>query len=159
MNEITTIERKKGVSTGVRRPGVVAWLHLMRVYHKMQHHSGDHLDAYSLTPAQFEVIARLSAEQGITQQALAERLMVTKGNVCGLIDRLSAQGLVERCADPEDRRNNLLYLTVAGRELADKVIPAHEEFILEHMSALPQEDLRGLQRLLGTLDRYLERHH
>ena len=58
------------------------------------------------------------ARRGITQQELAERLLVTKANVVGLIDRVSPAGWVERRADPEDRRVNRLYLTNAGRKLA-----------------------------------------
>src|SRR4051812_18049768 len=97
--------------TGMRHPGLLAWMHLMRVFTKMQQHSMDQLKCYDLTPSQFEVMSRLSASPGITQQALAESLLVTKGNVCGLIDRLEAQKLVERRCDPQDRRSNLLYLT------------------------------------------------
>src|SRR5690242_9576078 len=102
----------------IRQPGLIAWMHLMRVHNKMQHHASDHLDYYDLTPAQFEVLAHLSADQGISQQVLAQKLLVTKGNVCGLIDRMSTQGLVERRCDPDDRRSNLLFLTDKGQALA-----------------------------------------
>jgi len=133
-------------------------MHLMRVYSKMQHHSSDHLDDYDLTPAQFEVLAHLSGSQGISQQSLAEKLLVTKGNVCGLIDRMSAQELVERRADPEDRRSNLLFLTGKGVELASAVIPAHEQYIVQHMEALSPEEQRTLGALLRDLDKYLDHH-
>jgi len=116
------------------------------------------LSEYDLTPAQFEVIAKLWGAQGISQQMLAERLLVTKGNVCGLIDRMSVLGLVERRCDPEDRRSNLLFLTDKGMELADRVIPAHERHIAEHMSVLSPEDQRKLAALLRELDRSLENH-
>ncbi len=146
------------IGTGARNPALVAWLHLMRVYSKMQHHSMDHLGDYDLTLAQFEVLSRLSVSEGMTQQALAERLLVTKGNVCGLIDRMSALGLVERRADPEDRRSNMLFLTDAGRKLASEVIPAHEEFVSEHMEGLSDDEQRELTSLLRKLDRYLDTH-
>ena len=50
--------------------------------------------------------------------------MVTKGNVVGLIDRVSTAGWVERRPDPEDRRANRLYLTDAGRKLLAEAWPS-----------------------------------
>jgi DNA-binding MarR family transcriptional regulator len=118
----------------------------------------EHLHDYNLTPAQFDVIAHLSVAPGISQQELAERLLVTKGNICGLIGRLEERGLVTRCQDPEDRRSNVLNLTDRARQLAAEVIPAHEQFILEHMSSLTQDEQRTLLVLLRDLDRSLVRH-
>ncbi len=144
--------------SAMRTPGLLAWIHLMRVFQKMQYHSMSHLQDYNVTPAQFEVLSRLSVDPGITQQALAEKLLVTKGNVCGLISRLEEQGLVERRSDPEDRRSNLLFLTEAAQKLASQVIPAHEGFIQEHMSSLAEDEQRALHTLLRSLDNSLKRH-
>src|SRR5438128_1330245 len=83
---------------------VSAWLDLVRVYEKVNRHLMNHLSKYDLSTAQYDVLAHLSQKPGITQQALAQELLVTKGNICGLIDRMSAHGLVERRNDPEDRR-------------------------------------------------------
>src|SRR3954467_12766104 len=98
-------------------------MRLARVYHKIQRRETAHLAKYNLTLAQFDVLAQLSANEGITQQRLADVLLVTKGNVCGLADRMSDQGWIERRADPEDRRSNLLYMTAKGKALADQVVP------------------------------------
>lgn len=144
--------------SGIRNPGLLSWLHLMRVFQKMQHHSMSHLQEYKVTSSQFEVLSRLSVTPGITQQELAEKLLVTKGNVCGLIDRLEDQDLVERRPDPDDRRSYMLYLTSKGQKLASEVIPAHEEFISEHMSALSDEEQTQLHALLRNLDNSLKRH-
>src|SRR3954466_1746616 len=108
-----------------------SWLYLVRVHDKMQRHLMEHLGNYDLTTAQYDVLAYLSRMPGITQQALAQELLVTKGNICGLIDRLSAHGLVERRNDPEDRRANLLYLTTGGEKLAKEAVPAYSEFVQE----------------------------
>ncbi|MBF6611536.1 MAG: MarR family transcriptional regulator [Chloroflexi bacterium] len=135
-----------------------AWLYLVRVYDKMQRHLMDHLDNYDLTLAQYDVLALLSQEQGITQQALAQKLLVTKGNVCGLIDRMSAHGLVERRSDPEDRRPNLLHLTAEGERLAKEAVPAYSEFVREHMSGLTPQQLAALREILQTLDNSIRQH-
>jgi DNA-binding MarR family transcriptional regulator len=114
-----------------------------------------HLREYELTPAQFEVLARVGAAGGLSQQELADRLLVTKGNVCGLIDRMEEAGLVERRPDPEDRRPNRLHLTATGRARFEQVVPAHETLIDELLSAIPDGDLRALQASLHRLDRSL----
>ena len=49
------------------------------------------LDGHGLSIAQFDILATLGFRQGITQQELAERLLVTKGNICGMIDRMEAR--------------------------------------------------------------------
>ena len=80
----------------------------------------DGLAAHGMTLAQYDVLMTLCHGNGITQQELAERLLVTKANVVGLIDRVSAAGWVERRPDPEDRRVNRLYLTEAGPEARER---------------------------------------
>jgi DNA-binding MarR family transcriptional regulator len=132
---------------------VLAWLYMMRVTDKLQRLESDNLAQYNLTPAQFGVLAHLSANEGITQQTLSERLFVTKGNVCGLIGRLEERGLVVRESDPEDRRSNRLLLTPEGRELIEQVIPVNEQFISDYMSVLSAEELETLRTLLRRLDK------
>ncbi len=155
--EITTEEQPQQLSEACGS-SMSAWLYLVRVYDKMQHHLMDHLDNYDLTLAQYDVLALLNQEQGITQQALAQKLLVTKGNVCGLIDRMSAHGLVERRSDPEDRRPNLLHLTAEGERLAKEAVPAYSEFVREHMSGLTSQQLAVLREILLTLDNSIRQH-
>jgi DNA-binding MarR family transcriptional regulator len=108
-----------------------------------------------MTGAQFDVLAQLSSHEGISQQALSEKLFVTKGNVCGLIGRMEQHNLVERRPDPKDKRANLLFLTDKGRALAEKVMPEQERFIAEKMSVLTPEEEATLRGLLRQLDRSL----
>src|SRR5437764_11838434 len=93
-----------------RQAGILAWIHMLRITHKVQRCESAQLAEYNLTLPQFDVLAQLHREEGITQQSLADRLLVTKGNVCGLMDRMMEQDLVERREDPEDRRAYMLYL-------------------------------------------------
>ena len=144
--------------TGMKQPGVLAWLHLVRTYNKLHYHAMDQLRRAQMSPARFDVLAQLSVAPGISQQELSDRLLVTKGNITTLLDKMTAQGLVERRPDPEDRRSYRLYLTEEGRQLAETLIPSHEDFIQEHISALTDEEQRTLLALLRDLDRSLERH-
>ena len=112
----------------------------------------DVLNAHDMTLAQFDVMATLCHSEGITQQELATRLLVTKGNVVGLIDRLCQAEFVERRADPSDRRANTLYLTDLGRRRVIESLPsvnAHREKLLKDFS---QDELKQLVHLLQRLE-------
>jgi DNA-binding MarR family transcriptional regulator len=134
---------------------VLAWLYMMRVFTKMERLGDEHIQGLGLTGAQFDVIAQLSQNEGISQQGLSEKLFVTKGNVCGLLGRMEEKGWVKREDDPDDRRAHRLYLTEKGRELAERVLPAQEEFVAEQMSILTDEEQATFRSLLRQLDRSL----
>jgi DNA-binding MarR family transcriptional regulator len=136
--------------------GVLAWLGMMRVTDKLQRLEGKNVAKYNLTLAQFDVLAHLFAGDGITQQELSELLFVTKGNVCGLIDRLEERGLVVRVSDRQDRRTNHLHLTAQGKELADLAVQANEQFISDYMSVLTTEEQQTLRSLVRKLDKSIE---
>src|SRR6476469_9629109 len=93
---------------------VLAWLRLARVFQKVDQASEQHLRDFGLNTAQFDLLARIGAAEGVTQQEVANSLLVTKSNVCQLLDRLERAGWVER--RPAGRANRL-YLTAAGRAL------------------------------------------
>lgn len=141
--------------TTSRQVSVLAWIHLMRIHHKVQRREIAHLAQYDLTLPQFEVLARLQREEGITQQRLADHLLVTKGNVCGLMERMAEQGLVERRADPDDRRAYMLYLTPKGKALIQEVLPTQNRLIGEQIGKLDAEKQKALLDLLAELDRVL----
>lgn len=140
-----------------RQPAILAWLHMMRIHHQVQKREIAHLAEHNLTLPQFDVLAQLNREEGITQQVLADRLLVTKGNVCGLMDRLMEQGLVERRDDPQDRRAYMLHLTPKGKQLIQEVMPAHSQIIVEQIGQLAPEKQKQLLDLVSELDRALEK--
>ena len=92
----------------------------------------------------------------ITQSELAQRLLVTKGNVCGLIDRLEAAGLVVRRADPADRRANRLFLTPRGAALLAETLPTHLAIIQEILGGLRGSELQALRDQLERLADWAE---
>jgi DNA-binding MarR family transcriptional regulator len=105
-----------------------------------------------MTLAQFDVLMTLWHGDGITQQELAEWLLVTKANVVGLIDRVSAAGWVERRQDPDDRRVNRLYLTAEGRKLVKQAQPGQEALVMKIFGRLTEAELQQMHALLGRLD-------
>jgi DNA-binding MarR family transcriptional regulator len=101
-----------------------------------------------LTVAQFDALANLYLEDAASQQELAERLLVTKGNVTGLVNRLGERGLVARRAHPVDRRTNCISLTAAGRRLARRGLEVQRALIEHMMGALSRSDQESLRSLL-----------
>ncbi len=75
---------------------VPAWLRLIRVFQRVDHASQEQLRAWDISVAQFDVIGHVGAAEGMTQQALADRLLVSKGNICQLLDKLEHARLIER---------------------------------------------------------------
>jgi DNA-binding MarR family transcriptional regulator len=133
--------------------GVLAWMRLARVYQKVDRATAAHMRRWGLTVAQFDVLARVGARPGMTQQELAEALLVTKGNVCQVLDRMEADGLVERRREGRAKR---LHLTERGRAVFAEVVPAQEAMVERHLAALDPTAQRQLLSLLRTLDRRIQ---
>jgi DNA-binding MarR family transcriptional regulator len=142
----------RGVGKDLQRPGLLVWLRLARVFQKVERDSGEHLRAWDLNVAQFDVLAQVGAAEGIMQQELADSLLVTKGNVCQLLDRLEGRGLILR---RREGRTNRLFLTDKGRRLCNEVVPAHETLVAERFSALSPKEQTQLHELLRKLDKAL----
>lgn len=131
---------------------VLSWLRLVRVYQKISRATADHLQEWGLSAAQFDVLAHVGAAEGLVQQELADKLLVTKGNVCQLLDRMEHAGLITR---RQDGRANRLFLTERGRALYDEVVPTQEALIATQFVALPVDEQAILLRLLRQLDHAL----
>ncbi|MBL8665582.1 MAG: MarR family transcriptional regulator [Alphaproteobacteria bacterium] len=109
-------------------------------------------EEFGITLPKFDLLSQLDrAGEGLTMGELSRRLMVTNGNVTGLIDRLVAEGLVARQPAPHDRRAHLVRLTPAGKQAFDAMIPKHQDFIAERFDGLSRAELAELHRLLGKL--------
>ena len=125
---------------------------LLRFHSRLERRITETLGAHGLTLPQFDVLATLSHVDGITQQDLAERLLVTKGNVVGIIDRTSAAGWLERRPDPEDRRANRLYLTDAGRQKLAEAWPSQTALGKKVFGTLTEGELRLMHEMLVRLE-------
>jgi DNA-binding MarR family transcriptional regulator len=108
---------------------------------------------WRLTLPQFDVLAELARADagGFTFVELSRLLLVTSGNLTGIVDRLQQQRLVERQPDGRDRRVIRVALTEKGRRVTDEVLPAHAADIEEFLAFMPRTDLTQLSELLGRL--------
>ncbi len=138
--------QKRNIS--LRRPPILSWLRIMRIHSRIQQESA--AQHAGLSTAQFDVLAQVGASEGISQLDLARHLFVTQGNITQLLDKMEAHGWIQRVPSGRSKR---LYLTPAGHELHDAVVPRQEDFIAERFSALTDDEQRQLLRLLAKLDR------
>jgi DNA-binding MarR family transcriptional regulator len=137
--------------SGMKRASLIAWFRLARSFLFIDRATADHLKAFDLSVAQFDVLAQVGAAEGITQQRLADALLVTKGNVCQLLDRMEARNLVER-RPAESGRAKHLYLTDEGRALQRAVVPAQEDLIDRCFASLSCEEQEQLAKILRKLE-------
>jgi DNA-binding MarR family transcriptional regulator len=134
----------------LRNPALRAWVRMLRLSQKVQPALAETLRSLGLNPAEFDILDTLAAREGLTQQELADALLVTKGNMTYHLCRMDERGLVDR--RPEGRKNRL-YLTGEGRRLLEEALPEHEALIDERFSGLSVEDRAQLADLLKKLDR------
>jgi DNA-binding MarR family transcriptional regulator len=95
---------------------------------------------------------------GLRMGELSRRLMVTGGNVTGLVAQLVAEGRVERQSVPRDRRAHLVRLTAAGRAQFRAMAAEHERWIVAMTAGLDAADRRRLHALLGELKASVRAH-
>lgn len=126
------------------------WFRFLRLHQRITGRAAQEFRRIGLSIPQFDLLSTLSEREGASQQEIAERLYVTKGNVSGLIDRLAALGLVERRALPADRRSYALHLTAEGRRIVEEGLALQNRLITQTLGDLPAADLADLDRILVT---------
>lgn len=127
------------------------WLQMIRTYDHLQTQVATLLQTHNMTVPQFEVLSTLKAAECTNQQELAQRLQVTKGNLVGLIDRLTERGWVERVQVPGDRRVNRVRITESGREMFKKAFPEQLGVVEKMMADLDETEMDTLQGILKKL--------
>src|SRR5579872_2892995 len=93
------------------------------------------------TRAQWIVLVRLREQEGLSQVDLADVLELQPISRVRLLDRLVEHGLVERRADPRDRRANRLFLTAAGRKLADDLDSLRDAIASDVLQQIPAAEI------------------
>ena len=88
---------------------------------------------------------------GLTMGELAEQLLVTKGNVTGVVRTLESHALVRRTSPRHDKRVQVVRLTAKGKKLSAQLNACYDEVVAQHMAQLPQRSLTSLTRALLKL--------
>ena len=104
------------------------------------------------TLPRFDILAQLERHDGpMSMGSLSKRLMVSNGNVTGLIERLAGEGLVQRTPSPDDRRVQMVSLTPKGAKSFAEMAENHRLCVGEMMSDLSAQEMKSLYDLLARL--------
>ncbi|WP_202903947.1 MarR family winged helix-turn-helix transcriptional regulator [Halomonas huangheensis] len=115
--------------------------------------------SYGLREGEFDLLATLyrrDSPQGMTPNALCEAVVLSSGAMTNRLDRLTERGLVERVANPEDRRSVLVRLSDSGHEMMPDLLDAYLAELKAMRSALGADQAEalttGLRALLLALE-------
>ena len=109
------------------------------------------LEPLGIGPRDFLLMRFVDASDGQSQHALAERLGIPPSRMVALVDRLEELGLVERRADPEDRRVRGLFLTRRGRTVLEKAGKIAIDYETQLCAGINREERERLIDLLQRL--------
>jgi DNA-binding MarR family transcriptional regulator len=105
---------------------------------------------FDITMPRFDLLAQLErSPQGMTLGELSRRMMVSNGNVTGLVDRLVEQRLIARRRCPTDRRAQIVTLTAQGRRFFRTMARANASWVGELLAGLTSDDIDRLMQLLA----------
>lgn len=129
------------------------WLRLLACEKKVEQSIRSKLrDEYGVTLPQFDVLSELErAGEPLTMSQLSDELMVSNGNVTGVVDRLLRDGFVRREASPSDRRVLFIALTPDGEKAFREMAAAHEQWISALFSTLTTTEIRNLLKSMVDL--------
>lgn len=106
---------------------------------------------HGLTPGEFAILEALHHKGPLLLGEVQRKILVSSGGVTYLVDRLEANGLVERQACPEDRRARYAALTRKGRQLMKRIFPPHAAAIERAVSGLTTAEKQQAVALLRKL--------
>jgi DNA-binding MarR family transcriptional regulator len=129
------------------------WVRLLRAVRPIEAELRRRLHReFGVTLPKFDVMAALARrEGGMTMTEVSRFLMVSNGNVTGLIDRLVGEGLVVRTANENDRRATFVRLTRKGVKLFEAMAAAHERWVDEILGAFGDDECKAMAGLLDAL--------
>lgn len=105
----------------------------------------------NLTPTQWAALAKLNETGSCSQNQLGRLTAMDVATIKGVIDRLTARGLTETSADPQDGRRLLVSLTRVGQQLAEKALPNALAITRETLAPLDARERETLVALLTKL--------
>jgi MarR family transcriptional regulator, transcriptional regulator for hemolysin len=121
---------------------------IMDVARMLRTYADQRARQFGISRAQWGVLVRLDRAEGLKQTELAEILDLQPISLTRLLDRLAENGLIERRADPNDRRANRLFLRPAARPLLEQLGELGKDMMEIVLDGL---DRKANERLLHDL--------
>ncbi|WHY55847.1 MarR family winged helix-turn-helix transcriptional regulator [Peribacillus simplex] len=147
MKENTT---KPSASTNEERLGLMLWFRITRIYNQSIRESNQHLKKWNLSAAQFDILVQVGSHERLSQQELANKLFVTKGNITQLLRKMEELGLIKR---EQEWKTKYLSLTEEGKEFFHEVVPKQEHFQASQFANLNEAEKQQLLDLLSKVQK------
>ena len=136
-------------------PRIRNWVAIARVCHLVKQKLDRELRPLDIKSPQLDVLVNLLTHEGITQQELADRLLVGRSNMTMLLPQLEKRGILVRRPCADDRRALRVYLTDSGRDLATRALQVQRAVVDDIMAlSTPEEcDMVGdqMRRIIDRL--------
>ena len=142
---------------GGLKGAVLFWIHRVDQATRQEILNEFRRGGHQLTAPQWDVMTVLWQRDGITQTELATAAGSDKATITRILDRMVREGLVERRADPEDRRAFRIHLRNAGKELHKQLIPIVDAIITRAFDTIDESQQEMLQSALERIFRNLTR--
>jgi MarR family 2-MHQ and catechol resistance regulon transcriptional repressor len=117
----------------------------------------NYFQEYDISDSKFNLLVILynSSEKGLMLSEIGDRMLVTKANITGLIDRLEKQGLVKRIRDDTDRRKIQAVITKKGISFTEEVMRKYKEWSGDIMNILNDDEKSRLINIMSKLQKGL----
>ncbi len=142
-----------GFSEGHSKQSLRLWLRLLACESMLEQHIRTKLrQEFAITLPQFDVLAELDyMKKPLTMTELSTQLMVSNGNVTGVVDRLARDNYVKRLPSPADRRVQLIGLSEKGSDEFRKMAIQHERWIDNAFAEIDLEEIQQITHLLNRV--------
>lgn len=132
------------------------WIAVARVHALWKKVFSEALAPLGIQLAHYDVLANVFHVPGLTQQALAEKLLVGRSAMSMLLPELERRELIERRGDEADRRVRRLWLTPEGEALTRKAMAIHVQRIEAMMLVLSDDECAMVGELMRRVSKALE---
>ncbi|CDX50648.1 MarR family transcriptional regulator [Mesorhizobium plurifarium] len=139
-------------STGPGKERLRLWIRLLRASRTVEAELRERLKKeFDTTLPRFDVMAALyRSPEGMLMSDLSRFLLVSNGNVTGIVDRLVSEGLVTRARRNGDRRTSMVRLTEEGSKSFAAIAAAHENWVGELLGTVSEDEARRLTGMLKS---------
>ncbi|RRN68464.1 MarR family transcriptional regulator [Peribacillus simplex] len=126
------------------------WFRITRIYNQSIREFNQHFKKWNLTAAQFDILVQVGSHERLSQQELANKLFVTKGNITQLLRKMVDLGLINR---EQEWKTKYLSLTEVGKEFFYEVVSKQEQFQASQFSNLNYKEKEQLLDLLMKIQK------
>lgn len=118
-----------------------------------QLHTSRWLKTYDITSSEHSVLVYLAMQNSSNQESIARYMLLDKGTIARILTKLEDKALLTRCANPKNRRENLISLTAAGQALVQELAAVSEQLGQDLRADIPPEDVAVFESVLLQLRR------